>query len=429
MDKVGGPLGVTVIAVVAALVILLGILHFGFHVFRRRKGKGRGKAGALSESRVEVLESTVIDEERRLVLIRCDRIEHLIMVGGPADLVVENDVRKVRGPGAPAAKIPGFETEKRAPAVQRPASSAAIAPEPAIASAPRTAEPRGVARPVPEPRQTPPRPVPAIQPPAGRAGASRGEPFAPAAPRVEEPGRALVQRPQALEPRSGRRDPAPPRRSSQSLPAPISRASEPLRAPSTTLNDRGSRSTRSSSRPEPSPALPAAQIPWSDPDSIENEIVRALRFDPKTRSDQPGARREPPSAKAINDSHTTLGDLADRLEEALAREVQSARQPQPEETTADEFGFETEAPTPEPERAKPVQKERSEKRERPESGRPTAIVSAPEPEAKREPSAPAERREEAPVISLNSRRRESADQLEDEMARLLGELTTDTKGR
>jgi hypothetical protein len=32
------------------------------------------------------------------------------------------------------------------------------------------------------------------------------------------------------------------------------------------------------------------------------------------------------------------------------------------------------------------------------------------------------------VISLNARRRESADSLEDEMARLLGELTGDTKG-
>jgi hypothetical protein len=33
------------------------------------------------------------------------------------------------------------------------------------------------------------------------------------------------------------------------------------------------------------------------------------------------------------------------------------------------------------------------------------------------------------VISLNARRREASDPLEDEMARLLGELTGDTKGR
>ena len=63
-----------------------------------------------------------------------------------------------------------------------------------------------------------------------------------------------------------------------------------------------------------------------------------------------------------------------------------------------------------------------------ESQRPT-MAAAPEPEARREPAPKPEHREETPVISLNSRRREAADPLEDEMARLLGELTSDTKGR
>ena len=124
---------------------------------------------------------------------------------------------------------------------------------------------------------------------------------------------------------------------------------------------------------------------------------------------------------------TTLGDLADKLEEALAREVQSAGQPHRAGPDAEDFGFENKA-TPAPaERTKPAppRRTRSEKRERVEP--PRAAKLAPTPEA--EPPAQPERREEAPVISLNSRRRESADQLEDEMARLLGELTSDTKGR
>ena len=64
-----------------------------------------------------------------------------------------------------------------------------------------------------------------------------------------------------------------------------------------------------------------------------------------------------------------------------------------------------------------------DRRDRNEPARTTKL--APEAELPAQP----ERREEAPVISLNSRRRESADQLEDEMARLLGELTSDNKGR
>jgi hypothetical protein len=76
------------------------------------------------------------------------------------------------------------------------------------------------------------------------------------------------------------------------------------------------------------------------------------------------------------------------------------------------------------------QRERPMLRERPEPPKPTpAPVPVPEPEARREPLPPVERREEAPVISLNARRREAVDPLEDEMARLLGELTGDTKGR
>jgi hypothetical protein len=60
---------------------------------------------------------------------------------------------------------------------------------------------------------------------------------------------------------------------------------------------------------------------------------------------------------------------------------------------------------------------------------PKAETASPEPERRRERESSSERREEAPVISLNARRRESSDSLEDEMARLLGELTGDTKGR
>jgi hypothetical protein len=176
--------------------------------------------------------------------------------------------------------------------------------------------------------------------------------------------------------------------------------------------------------------LPAAQIPWSDPDSIENEIVRALRFDPQTRGASPAPARREPVAKPAMDSSATLGDLADRLEEALAREMQSSVPARKAEPVLEDFSFETEPdarPEPSPPAA-PKERERPERRERAEAPRP-AMASAPEPEARREPPPKSEHREETPVISLNSRRREAADPLEDEMARLLGELTSDTKSR
>ena len=71
--------------------------------------------------------------------------------------------------------------------------------------------------------------------------------------------------------------------------------------------------------------LPPAEVPWPESDTIENEIVRAFRSD---RSSQTAAgtpaQAEAAPAKAATDPATTLGDLAERLEEALAREVQLA---------------------------------------------------------------------------------------------------------
>jgi hypothetical protein len=258
---------------------------------------------------------------------------------------------------------------------------------------------------------------------SGRPGAKNGADstaLVPAAPR-----------PQSLEAKIGRRDTPPARRTPLSSPPPAGRASEPLRPmPIAPTNERNVRQAKAGARSEPSPALPTAQVPWSEPESIENEIVRALRFDPQTRGGPTGNRQEPSSARPTVDPATTLGDLADKLEEALAREVQAAGQPRHPGSDVEDFGFENAAPAAENERAKPsTQKDRQEKRERSESVRNAKPAPAPEPEPRHEPSPTPERREEAPVISLSSRRRESADQLEDEMARLLGELTSDTKGR
>jgi hypothetical protein len=173
-------------------------------------------------------------------------------------------------------------------------------------------------------------------------------------------------------------------------------------------------------------------VPWAEPDSIENEIVRALRFDPVPRGGGSTAAPRPPvSPKGDIDPSTTLGDLAERLEEALAQEVQAAnRGGHAPDLESEAPGFDDRAKGKSDQAGRPgEQKSRPAKKEtQRETQRAAPEATAPEPERRREPPGP-ERREEAPVISLNARRRESVDPLEDEMARLLGELTGDTKGR
>lgn len=47
---------------------------------------------ARPEPRLAVMEHAHVDRQRRLVLIRRDDVEHLIMTGGPVDVVIETGI-------------------------------------------------------------------------------------------------------------------------------------------------------------------------------------------------------------------------------------------------------------------------------------------------------------------------------------------------
>ncbi|HEY1245348.1 MAG TPA: hypothetical protein VGF29_11030, partial [Hyphomicrobiaceae bacterium] len=48
------------------------------------------------EPRLAVMEQASVDRMRRLVLIRRDDVEHLIMTGGPVDVVIETGIAAPR---------------------------------------------------------------------------------------------------------------------------------------------------------------------------------------------------------------------------------------------------------------------------------------------------------------------------------------------
>jgi hypothetical protein len=53
--------------------------------------------GPRPEKRLAVIEQASVDGRRRLILIRRDGIEHLIMTGGPVDVVIETGIGERRG--------------------------------------------------------------------------------------------------------------------------------------------------------------------------------------------------------------------------------------------------------------------------------------------------------------------------------------------
>jgi len=419
-----GEIGMPVWAAAGAVLVVavLALLLWRFRIFSRSASGSDGRSAGPNRGRVEVLETTVLDAERRLVLIRCDKIEHLVMVGGPADIVVENDVRRVRGPEAGPARSPA-----------EPAVALLRGGEPAVPAADQRAS--GGSRAAAAPPRTN---VPAVLAATGRPAADKGAHAAAA--RAEDAPQHRPARPHAPEPTIGRRqesDMAPQRRAPQMTGAPAVQHARGLPPPQGNGRE-----------PERAASLPAAHVPWPEADSIESEIVAALRSDAGERQAKGIQRRDAPPPK-----ETTLGDLADRLEEALAQEVRATGLDRRElDLDLDAFDRELSGEEQEREPARPAEPSRSldirraseakrgpelrkpaEQKERPaqpaqkERAEPVRPApAAPEPEAKREP--PPERREEAPVISLHSRRKEAADPLEDEMARLLGELTGDTKG-
>ena len=67
------------------------------------------------EPRLGVVEQASIDSRRRLVLIRRDDVEHLIMTGGPVDVVIETGIQARQSQETPAP------AEPVAPVFARPA--------------------------------------------------------------------------------------------------------------------------------------------------------------------------------------------------------------------------------------------------------------------------------------------------------------------
>lgn len=91
-DVAGSGYGAAILWTLAALVLLLVVLLIVKMV--RNLTFGTFVAGGRNrKTRLAVMDATAVDSHRRLVLVRRDDIEHLLLIGGPTDVVVERDIR------------------------------------------------------------------------------------------------------------------------------------------------------------------------------------------------------------------------------------------------------------------------------------------------------------------------------------------------
>lgn len=145
----------------AALVLLVVVLL----VVRLIRGMTFGTyvaGGRSRKTRLSVMDATAVDSHRRLVLVRRDDVEHLLLIGGPTDVVVERDIRLV---AARRAVLTGESGQQPRPTQPAPAPAAGHPGPPRSQAAHQSSGNRETA-PSPKPVS---RYAPVAAPPAPRA--------------------------------------------------------------------------------------------------------------------------------------------------------------------------------------------------------------------------------------------------------------------
>lgn len=235
-----------------AFIVVFGLIGLIAWLVRRF-GTGRiGDSARGRQPRLAVIEAGAVDGRRRLVLIRRDNVEHLLMIGGPSDIVVEQNIVRGQAPGreAPAPRAaPSIDTLPRANPLPEP-TQWPLQPEVAL----RPARPAPVA--IDEPQWSPP---PEAMPAPRRAAraearadtlaglaAELARPEAPAEPSLGN-GRMMPQ----AEP--ARPAPAPiPASADQNLADMAQRLEAALRRPAAPPGG----DSRNGARPAPAPKVP-----------------------------------------------------------------------------------------------------------------------------------------------------------------------------
>jgi flagellar protein FliO/FliZ len=278
----------TFIFAFVAVLALIGVAAWLVRRFATNRLGANPNRGRMP--RLAVIDAAAVDGRRRLVLVRRDNIEHLLMIGGPTDIVVESNIVRA---------MPGRDQLPQRPAV-------------------------GAAEP-------PPRIAPLPDAGWGDGEGQRADAFDHAEPQMPEPPLRPARPSFADEVRR----PAPAERRSEAMtgftPEPLGGRPEP----------------RPELRPEPMPSRVTSRnepVMPRPPRPIE-----APKMAPPVRAPEravaPPPPPPPPSPPAMSAADQNLAEMAQRLEAALRRPGGDAGEPR--------VGAPPVAPEPSPTRAAP----------------------------------------------------------------------------
>jgi flagellar protein FliO/FliZ len=332
-----------------AVLALIGVAAWLVRRFASNRLGTNTQRGRMP--RLAVIDAAAVDGRRRLVLVRRDNIEHLLMIGGPSDIVVESNIVRAtpqrealpaRPPGveAPpprvvpmpdaaswlddAARGDGFDQPPQMPEPPPRPARPSFADEVRRMPPPAAAERRGdrndlLAGFAAEPLS--PRPEPRLEPrPEPRIEAARPDPR-------PEPRPELRPEPPRLEPRS---DPMPPRmpRGEPMMPR-SSRLAETAKAPPMRAPERP---IVTPPPPPPPPAANADQNLAEMAQRLEAALRRpggdpaAALVAPEPPPPPPRAQRPEPVAPPppVPVPKTTFENLEDEMASLLGRPKSSS---------------------------------------------------------------------------------------------------------
>jgi hypothetical protein len=374
MDFLFGPETSVTVRFIVAFVVVLPLIVLTMFLLRRFGNAAMGvTSGRGRQPRLAVIDAAAVDGRRRLILIRRDNVEHLLMIGGPSDVVVEANIVRAGAAARDGAALRPPEALPRA--VTNESNMWPLQPEPAPAPPPRAPR-QQPAMEDPPPWQAEPE-APSLPPLPPRRAEARPEPRMEMRPEPR-PEMRLEPRDMRPEPRETRPEPRP-----EVRPEPRPAAVDPLAGLAAEL----SRVQPEAPAPKPRP-LREREAPR------EREPARARAPQPeRVRPAPPPPTDEPTPASADQN----LAEMAQRLEAALRRP--KAPEPRAPETAPKPMMM---APPP----SEPMMPE------------PSPMPTAAEPNASRDDAPPAPPQQQRAAAAKPGK--SVYDSLEQEMASLLG---------
>lgn len=194
----------------AAILVAIFIIYA---IIKRMSGSSTGAVNYQNErhdpsSRLAVVDAAMVDNQRKLVLVRRDDVEHLILIGGPTDVVVEQNITPdndyARGSRITEAQIARYQDdyqEDAAPNFAEEFSRAPARPISTMPASPLALSDVSKAAPAPQFNAPEPKPEPVMAPvrePVVNQTAPVAPPapvFAPSAPTVAPVQKAPVSTP------------------------------------------------------------------------------------------------------------------------------------------------------------------------------------------------------------------------------------------